>query len=82
MQKPGTPKVISLTDTLIALDSLHLHAEPYYVKGLYYSNAGAKEKAIQSFNETIKRNYNYLNAYIERGGGGGEKGRGCSVYFT
>jgi tetratricopeptide (TPR) repeat protein len=61
------PKVISLTDTLIALDSLHLHAEPYYVKGLYYANTGEKEKAIQWFNETIKRNYNYLNAYIEKG---------------
>src|SRR5690348_8287959 len=56
------PKVIPLTDTLILRDSLHLHADPYYVKGLYYSNAGDKEKAIQYFNETIKRVYNYLNA--------------------
>ena len=61
------PKVIPLTDTLILRDSLHLHADPYYVKGLYYSNTGDKEKAIQYFNETIKRDYNYLNAYIEKG---------------
>jgi tetratricopeptide (TPR) repeat protein len=61
------PKVIPLTDTLIMHDSLHLHADPFYVKGLYYSNTGDKEKAIQFFNETIKRDYNYLNAYIEKG---------------
>jgi tetratricopeptide (TPR) repeat protein len=61
------PKVIALTDMLIARDSLKLHADPYYVKGLYYSNTGEKEKAIQWFNETIKRDYNYLNAYIEKG---------------
>jgi tetratricopeptide (TPR) repeat protein len=60
-------KVISLTDTLIARDSLQMHADPYYVKGLYYSNTGEKDKAIQWFNETIKRDYNYLNAYIEKG---------------
>lgn len=61
------PKAIPLTDALIAHDSLHLHADPYYVKGLYYSNTGEKENAIEWFNETIKRDYNYLNAYIEKG---------------
>ena len=61
------PKAISLADSLIAKDSLKLHAEPYYVKGLYYSNIDDKQKAIQWFNETIKQNYNYLNAYIEKG---------------
>lgn len=61
------PKVIPLTDTLIMRDSLNLHADPYYVKGLYYSNIGDKEKAIQFFDKTITRDYNYLNAYIEKG---------------
>ena len=60
-------KAISLTDTLIMRDSLHLHADPYYVRGLYYSNTGDKEKAIHFFDETIKKDYNYLNAYIEKG---------------
>lgn len=61
------PKVIPLTDTLIMRDSLHLHADPYYVKGLYYSNTGDKAKAIQFFDKTITQDYNYLNAYIEKG---------------
>lgn len=60
-------KVVALTDSLIQKDSLHLHPEPYYVKGLYYSNIENKVKAIQFFDETIRMDYNYLNAYIEKG---------------
>lgn len=61
------PKTLALADSLIAKDSLKLHAEPYYVKGIYYSNINDKAKAIQWFNETIRQDYNYLNAYIEKG---------------
>lgn len=61
------PKVLSLCDELIKRDSLKLHADPYYVKGDYYSNINEKAKAIQLFDETIKHDYNYLNAYIEKG---------------
>lgn len=61
------PKVIALTDSLIAKDSLHLHPDPFYVRGLYYSNIHDRAKAIQWFDETTKRDYNYLNAYIEKG---------------
>jgi tetratricopeptide (TPR) repeat protein len=52
---------------LIAKDTLKLHADPYYVKGVYYSNINEKAKALEWFNETIKQDYNYLNAYIEKG---------------
>lgn len=61
------PKVLALCDTLIQRDSLKLHADPFYIKGDYYSNINDKAKAIQLFDETIRRNYNYLNAYIEKG---------------
>ena len=61
------PKVISLCDSLIKRDSLKLHADPYYVKGDYYSNINEKAKAIRFFNEAIRHDYNYLNAYIEKG---------------
>jgi tetratricopeptide (TPR) repeat protein len=60
-------KTISLADSLIKKDSLKLHADPYYVKGIYYSNINDKTKAIELFNETISQDYNYLNAYIEKG---------------
>jgi tetratricopeptide (TPR) repeat protein len=61
------PNTILLADALISIDSLKLHAEPYYVKGIYYSNINEKAKAITAFNETIRQDYNYLNAYIEKG---------------
>ncbi|HLG39609.1 MAG TPA: tetratricopeptide repeat protein, partial [Chitinophagaceae bacterium] len=60
-------KAIHLCDSLIKKDSLKLHADPYYVKGLYYSNINDKTKAIQWFDETIRHDINYLNAYIEKG---------------
>lgn len=60
-------KAILLADSLIATDSLKLFAEPFYIKGMYYSNTADKTKAIQLFDETIKRDHRYLNAYIEKG---------------
>lgn len=61
------PRVLSLCDSLIKKDSLHIHAEPYYYKGIYYSNINDKGKAITSFNQAIKTDYYFLNAYIEKG---------------
>lgn len=61
------PKTVELTDSLIAMDSLNLHADPYYVRGVYYSNTGDRNNAIQWFDKALKYNYNYLNAYIEKG---------------
>jgi len=61
------PKVLSLCDSLIQKDSLKIHAEPYYYKGIYYSNTGNKTVALNQFNEAIQHDYYYLNAYIEKG---------------
>ena len=65
----GNPKVLRLADSLIRqdTDSMNLHAEPAYFKGLYYANINDKENAIKMFDEAILRNYYYLNAYIEKG---------------
>ncbi|MBK5272163.1 MAG: tetratricopeptide repeat protein [Bacteroidia bacterium] len=60
-------KVIALCDSLIKKDSMQVHAEPYYFKGLYYSYINDKAKAIALFNQAIRHNYNYLNAYIGKG---------------
>ena len=60
-------KAISLADSLIRKDSLKLFAEPYYVKGMYYSNIKDGAKAIQQFDATIKQDHRFLNAYIEKG---------------
>ena len=44
-----------------------MHAEPYYYKGLYYSNLGEKAIALRSFNDAIQHDYNFLDAHIEKG---------------
>ena len=58
--------MIILCDSLIKIDTLNLHAEPYYYKGIYFSNINNKEKALALFDDAIKHDYNYLNAYIEK----------------
>jgi tetratricopeptide (TPR) repeat protein len=42
-------------------------AHSYYVIGLYYENNGNTSIAIENFNACIKKNYNYLDAYLEIG---------------
>jgi tetratricopeptide (TPR) repeat protein len=61
------PKVLSLCDSLAKKDSLGKHAEPYYFKGLYYSNTNNSTKAIALFDEAIRHDYTFKNAYIEKG---------------
>ncbi|MGH2553847.1 MAG: tetratricopeptide repeat protein, partial [Chitinophagaceae bacterium] len=60
-------KVIALCDSLISKDSMQTHAEPYYYKGIYYSNLNNNTIALVLFGEAIRRNYNFLPAYIEKG---------------
>ena len=58
--------MITLCDSLIRIDTINLHAEPYYYKGIYYSNINDKPKALAMFDQALLRNYQYLNAYIEK----------------
>jgi len=63
----GNPKVIPLCDSLSRADSLGVHADPYYYKGIYYSNINEKAKALAQFDEAIKHDYYFLDGYIEKG---------------
>jgi tetratricopeptide (TPR) repeat protein len=61
------PKVINLCDSLIKIDTLEIHAEPYYYKGIYFSNTGDKAKALSLFDQAIQHDKYYMNAFIEKG---------------
>jgi tetratricopeptide (TPR) repeat protein len=61
------PAVINLCDSLARRDSAGTHAEPYYYKGIYYSNIHNAGAALTQFNEAIKHDYYFLDAYIEKG---------------
>ena len=61
------PKVLSLCDSLIKADVEQRHAEPYYFKGLYFENLGNFNKAISLFDEAIHHDFNFLDAYMDKG---------------
>ncbi|MBL0131509.1 MAG: tetratricopeptide repeat protein [Chitinophagaceae bacterium] len=67
LAETGNKRVLSLCDSLILADSLELHAEPYYYKGIYFSNRNEKVKALSLFDEAIKHDYYFLDGYIEKG---------------
>ena len=61
------PKVLALADSLIKVDTEKRHAEPYYFKGLYHENKGNYQEAIKYFDEAIQHDYNFLDAYLDKG---------------
>lgn len=61
------PKVLSLSDSLIKADAVQRHAEPYYFKGLYYENLGNCNKAISYFDQAIYHDFNFEDAYMDKG---------------
>ena len=61
------PKALVLADSLLRMDTSGRHAEPYYIKGVYFSNTGNKEKALLFFNEATRHDYYFLDAYLEKG---------------
>jgi tetratricopeptide (TPR) repeat protein len=60
-------KALSLSDSLIKADVQKMHPEPYYFKGVYYANVGNKKEALLSFNRAIQHDYNFLDAYMDKG---------------
>ncbi len=60
------PRVLALCDSLIRADSLDQHAEPYYYKGIYYSNLNDFDRALVLFDAAISHDYQFLDAYIEK----------------
>jgi tetratricopeptide (TPR) repeat protein len=63
----GNPKALQLTDALTKADQTETVAQAYYIKGVYYDKTGAKAEAIKSFDESIRANYNFMDAYRDKG---------------
>lgn len=61
-------QVISVTNKVIQITpDPKLRSEAKFIQGLYYSNINDKEKALASFDECIKNDYTFLDAYVEKG---------------
>jgi tetratricopeptide (TPR) repeat protein len=67
LAEAGDPRLLRLCDSLAKADSLGIHAEPYYYKGIYYSTLNDKQQAVHYFDQAIKRDYYFLDGYIEKG---------------
>ncbi|MEI6948803.1 tetratricopeptide repeat protein [Paraflavisolibacter sp. H34] len=60
-------KVLALSDSLIQKDATGRHAEPYYFKGVYFANTGNDRRALEFFDEAIRHDYYFIDAYMEKG---------------
>lgn len=60
-------KVLPLTDSLIRADTTGKQAQPYYLKGVYYANTGNVAQALDYFNQAIAHDYNFYDAYMDKG---------------
>ena len=61
------PKALKVCNYLIARDSSGLQTDAVYAKGIYYSETGNAELALEQFEECIRRDWKLTDAYIEKG---------------
>jgi len=61
------PKALQLCDSLLKKDTAERKGEPYYFKGVYYSNINDESKALENFNKAIQYDYTFLDAYMDKG---------------
>jgi tetratricopeptide (TPR) repeat protein len=61
------PKAIEICDELIRKDSAGESLDPVYIKGIYYSNTRQHKLAIEQFEQCIRKDWKFTDAYIEKG---------------
>jgi tetratricopeptide (TPR) repeat protein len=60
-------KALVLCDSLLHNDTIEKKAEPWYFKGIYYSNLHDRVKALECFDKAIQSDYSFLDAYMDKG---------------
>lgn len=63
----NNPKTISFCDAMKKNDSSGTDPHPDYLKGIYYYNINDFENALFQFDECIRKDYNFMDAYLEKG---------------
>lgn len=61
------PKAIFFSDEMKNNDASGNDPYPDYLKGIYYYNINELNKAILQFDACIRKDYNFLEAYLEKG---------------
>ena len=61
------PRTIAICDSMNKNDEGKRDPNPDYLKGVYYYNIDDYSKALEMFNSCIKKDYTFLDAYMEKG---------------
>jgi len=60
-------KALPICDELINRDSAGQSLDPVFIKGIFYSNTLQYKQAIEQFDDCIKKDWKFVDAYIEKG---------------
>ncbi len=58
---------ITICDDLIKKDSATESLDPYFIKGVYFSNTKQYRQAIEQFDDCIRKDWKFADAYLEKG---------------
>ncbi|MFM9910432.1 MAG: tetratricopeptide repeat protein [Chitinophagaceae bacterium] len=61
------PRILTICDDMLKRDSLNAMVDPLLLKGIYYSDLKQYKPALLLFDECIKRDWKFIDAYIEKG---------------
>lgn len=60
-------RALTLCDDVIVKDSAQELTDPFFIKGIYYSNTNQHDLAMEQFERCISRDWKFTDAYIEKG---------------
>ena len=58
---------LTICDDVIANDEFRVLPDPFFIKGIYYSNTKKYDDAVIQFDSCIKRDWKFTEAYVEKG---------------
>lgn len=61
------PRALEICDVILQRDTASTQTEPVFMKGVFYAETGNDQKAIEQFDECIRRDWKMTDAYIEKG---------------
>ncbi len=61
------PRALVLADSVIARDQNQEMIDPVFIKGIYYANTKNANKALEAFDQCIRMDWKFHEAYIEKG---------------
>jgi tetratricopeptide (TPR) repeat protein len=59
---------LAMADRVLSLpEKTGMHTMARYLKGVYYGNTGQSVRAMNQYDECIRSDYNFVDAYLEKG---------------